>query len=182
MFEMALGEFGFRMGYGAAIAVVEDLVVHAAGDAVAQGAVDRAVDGVVGPAVGVVVVEQGMRGLADHLLLAPAQDLLRGRVGEDDPALEVDALDALAHGIEDVLGELAQFGEPILRRPPLGHVAGDAEHRADLAIRVAQRRRVRLHPAQGACEPDDAESQLRLTREYFDALVAGVAWDAPAAA
>ena len=29
---------------------------------------------------------------------------------------------------------------------------------------------------------DDAESQLRLTREYFDALVAGVPWDAPAAA
>ncbi|KFN42057.1 tRNA dihydrouridine synthase DusB [Arenimonas metalli] len=29
---------------------------------------------------------------------------------------------------------------------------------------------------------DDTESQLRLTREYFDALVAGVPWDAAAAA
>jgi tRNA-dihydrouridine synthase B len=29
---------------------------------------------------------------------------------------------------------------------------------------------------------EDAEAQLRLTRDYFDALVAGVAWDAAAAA
>ena len=110
----------------ATVLAPEHLVLHAADTFVAERMVDRAVAVIVGRAVEVAVVDDGVGVAAQQILRRPAQHLLRGAVDEGGLSVRVDPVDAFARRIEDQLVLAFQFRKEGLGALPL-HQAGAVE-------------------------------------------------------
>ena len=91
-----------------AVLAPEDVVIHIARDAVAEGGIDRALLGRVRGAVGVGVVQQLVLMLPDEFVGPPAGETLHGGVDEGGAAVQIDPVDPLGHRVQDQFVALLQ--------------------------------------------------------------------------
>ncbi len=141
-------------GEAGAVLAPEDLVGDTDGVEVGETLADGRVFGGEGGAIGAGVVDELVQVAAEHLVLLVAEHLGGGGVDDGDLAVEVDAEDAVADGLEDgvgLTGESAEaaFGADLLadvdsEAEDVGGAAGDGDELvaigddADLSVGVAR--------------------------------------------
>ena len=143
-FAVAMVGVGFDLGAGdvldgeaGAVFAPEDLVGDADGVEMGEAVADGGVFGGIGRAVGAGVVDELVHVAAEHLVLLVAEHLRGGGIDDGDVAVEVDAEDAVADGLEDGVGLAGEGAEPAFGADLLADVDAEAE---DVGLAVRERR------------------------------------------
>ncbi len=106
-------------GEAGAVLAPEDLVGDADGVEVDEAIADGGVIGGKGGAVGAGVMNELVHVAVEHFVCLVAEHLRCGGIDDGDVAVEVDAVDAVADGLEHGVGLAAEGAEMVLRRGPV---------------------------------------------------------------
>ena len=117
----------------------KDLVVHPMDRPIAESCINGAVLGGVGAAVGVGVMDHGVRGFPEELVRLPSQHLGSRRVDERGESLPVQAVDTLTRRAQDQLPVPPQLFEGLLRLLPLRDVSESHDGPNQAVLRMAYR-------------------------------------------
>ena len=111
----------------AAVLAPEDLIRDADGVEIADRLLDGTLFGRVGGAIGVAVVDEVVHVAAEDLFGFEADHLGGGRIDDGAVAIEVDAVNAVADGLQDGVGLAAECAELVLGADLLADVDAEAE-------------------------------------------------------